>query len=68
MKLLITGTCRDIEKYWANTKKSLDIIFKSVEDYFCILVESNSSDNTLKCLNNCIPRPTLNKLQPLAPL
>jgi len=52
MKLLIAGTCRDIEKYWENTKKSLDIIFNSVEDYICVLVESNSSDNTLNCINN----------------
>jgi len=52
MKVIIAGAARDIEKYWENTKVSLDIIFKSVEDYFCIIVESNSSDNTLKCLNN----------------
>jgi len=52
MKLVIAGAARDIEKYWENTKVSLDIIFKSVEDYFCIIVESNSSDNTLKCLND----------------
>ena len=52
MKLLIAGTCRDIEQYWVNTKKSLDIIFNSVEDYICVIVESNSSDNTLNCLND----------------
>jgi hypothetical protein len=52
MKLLIAGTCRDIEQYWENTKKSLDIIFNSVEDYICVIVESNSSDNTLNCLND----------------
>lgn len=52
MKVIIAGAARDIEKYWANTKKSLDIIFKSVEDFLCIIVESNSSDNSLKCLNN----------------
>ena len=50
MKLLIAGTCRDIEKYWKNTEKSLDIIFNSVEDYICVIVESNSSDNTLECI------------------
>jgi hypothetical protein len=52
MKLLIAGTCRDIEQYWENTKKSLEIIFNSVEDYICVIVESNSSDNTLNCLND----------------
>jgi len=52
MKLLIAGTCRDIEKYWENTKKSLDIIFNSINDYICVIVESNSSDNTLNCLND----------------
>lgn len=52
MKVIVAGAARDIEKYWANTKKSLDIIFKSVEDYLCIIVESNSSDNSLQCLNN----------------
>jgi len=50
MKLLIAGTGRDIEKYWKNTMKSLDIIFNSVDDYVCVLVESNSSDNTLQCM------------------
>jgi hypothetical protein len=52
MKLLIAGTCRDIEKYWNNTKKSLDIIFNSVDDYICVIVESNSSDNTLKVIKD----------------
>jgi len=52
MKLLIAGTCRDIEQYWENTKKSLDIIFSSIDDYICVIVESNSSDNTLKCLKD----------------
>lgn len=50
MKLLIAGTGRDIEKYWENTKKSLDIIFSSIDDYRCVFVESNSSDNTLNCM------------------
>jgi co-chaperonin GroES (HSP10) len=50
MKLLIAGTCRDIEKYWKNTEKSLDIIFNSIEDYICVIVESNSSDNSLNCI------------------
>jgi len=52
MNLIIAGSARDIEKYWKNTKNSLDIIFKSVNNYICIIVESNSSDNTLKCLND----------------
>ena len=52
MKVIIAGAARDIAKYWENTKRSLDIIFKSVDDYLCIIVESNSSDNSLECLNN----------------
>jgi len=51
MNLLIAGTGRDIEKYWPNTIKSLDIIFSSVDDYRCVFVESNSSDNTLNSMN-----------------
>jgi hypothetical protein len=52
MNVIIAGAARDIEKYWENTKKSLDIIFKSVDNYLCIIVESNSTDNSLQCLNN----------------
>ena len=50
MNLLIAGTARDIEKYWPNTIKCLDIIFNSISDYRCVFVESNSSDNTLGCM------------------
>ena len=50
MNLLIAGTARDIEKYWPNTMKSLDIILNSIADYRCVFVESNSSDNTLKII------------------
>jgi hypothetical protein len=52
MNVIIAGAARDIEKYWENTKKSLDIIIKSVDNYLCIIVESNSTDNSLQCLNN----------------
>jgi hypothetical protein len=50
MNLLIAGTARDIEKYWQNTIKSLEIIINSIADYRCVFVESNSSDNTLNCM------------------
>lgn len=51
MKLLIAGTARDIEKYWHTTRQSLDAIFNSDSDYKCVIVESNSRDNTLSVLN-----------------
>jgi glycosyltransferase involved in cell wall biosynthesis len=51
MKLLIAGAARDIEKYWPTTQRSLDTIFNSISDYKCVIVESNSSDNTLSVLN-----------------
>jgi glycosyltransferase involved in cell wall biosynthesis len=51
MKLLIAGAARDIEKYWLTTQRSLDTIFNSVQEYKCVIVESNSSDNTLSVLN-----------------
>jgi glycosyltransferase involved in cell wall biosynthesis len=50
MKCLVAGTCRDIEKYWNNTQKCLSTIFDSLDDYKCVIVESNSSDNTLNLL------------------
>jgi hypothetical protein len=49
--MLILGLARNIESAWAATAKSLRIIFDAVPDYKCIIVESNSSDNTLKLLN-----------------
>lgn len=51
MRYLITGTAKDISSSWHNTKRSLKIIFDSFEDYECLIVESNSSDNTLELLN-----------------
>jgi len=48
--MLIVGIARDIENVWANTANSLQIIFDAVEDYHCIIVESNSKDNTLNLL------------------
>jgi len=48
--MLIVGTARNIEAAWPSTQRSLNIIFNSVESYHCIIIESNSSDNTLKLL------------------
>lgn len=45
--MIIVGCARDVEKYWANTEKTLEHIFSCVPNYTCIIVESNSSDNTL---------------------
>lgn len=48
--MLITGTARNIETYWTKTKIHLQKIFDSVDEYECVIVESNSNDNTLKLL------------------
>jgi hypothetical protein len=52
MKSIICGTARNIEKYWNDTLNSIDKIINSLEDYFFIIVESNSNDKTLDILNN----------------
>jgi len=49
--MLIIGLARDVESVWPATAKSLQIIFDAVPDYHCIIIESNSTDNTLKVLN-----------------
>lgn len=48
---LIAGTARDITKTWGRASKSLDIIFDAVGEYQCVVIESNSSDDTLAVLN-----------------
>jgi hypothetical protein len=48
--MIIVGCARDVAKYWANTEKTLEHIFSCVPDYTCIIVESNSSDNTLELI------------------
>jgi hypothetical protein len=50
VKCLIAGTARNIASVWKNTAKSLDRIFQSVDDYCCVITESNSQDGTLATL------------------
>lgn len=52
MKCLVAGTGRDISKSWFIASKSLQRIFDSLDDYHCVLVESNSSDNSLELLQD----------------
>jgi hypothetical protein len=50
MKLIIAGCVRNIEKQWSKSSSHLQTIFDSVDDYLCVIVESNSTDNSLKLL------------------
>jgi len=52
MKLLVAGTARNIISSWSSTSKSLQIIFDAVDDYKCVIVESNSTDGTLEALRS----------------
>lgn len=48
--LLIVGTARDISHYWDEVKTSLEKIISTIPDYNLIMVESNSSDDTVSLL------------------
>lgn len=48
--MIIVGCARDVAQNWANTEKTLEHIISCVSDYTCIIVESNSSDNTLELI------------------
>jgi hypothetical protein len=50
--MIIVGTAKNISKTWTETSKSLQKIFDSVENYICVIVESNSSDTSLLILKN----------------
>ncbi len=50
VKCLIAGTARNIASSWDSVKKSLQTIFHSVDEYRCVIVESNSNDATLPLL------------------
>ena len=52
MKVIICGCAKNIVNFWTNTSKNLQIIFDSLEDYKCIIIESNSTDNSLEVLND----------------
>ena len=51
-KIIICGCAKNIVDFWTNTSKNLQIIFDSLEDYKCIIIESNSTDNSLETLND----------------
>jgi glycosyltransferase involved in cell wall biosynthesis len=46
MKYLVAGTCRNILPYWKEVSTSLQKIFDSLYLYECVIVESNSEDDT----------------------
>jgi hypothetical protein len=46
MKYIVAGTCRNILQYWEEVSKSLQKIFDSLDSYDCVIVESNSQDDT----------------------
>lgn len=50
MRYLVAGTARNISKTWEHTKVSLSHIFKSLETYMCVIIESNSDDNSSEIL------------------
>lgn len=50
--MIIVGCASDVSQYWTNTGKTLEHIFSCVSDYICIIVESNSSDNTLTVIQD----------------
>ena len=50
MKCLVAGTGRNIAKTWIIARQSLQRIFDSLDDYKCVLVESNSDDTSLQLL------------------
>lgn len=50
MKYLIAGTARNISHSWERVKQSLFQLFQL--EYSCVIVESNSEDNTVQLLND----------------
>lgn len=52
MKFLVAGTCRNISSFWGTVQLSLEKIFSVLDSYDMVIVESNSSDNTLELLRN----------------
>ena len=52
MKFLVAGTARNIIKTWDIAKVSLSRIFETIENYTCVIVESNSDDTSLEVLQN----------------
>jgi hypothetical protein len=48
--MIIVGVARNVAGVWAKTANSLQKIFDAVENYKCVIVESNSSDATLPML------------------
>lgn len=51
MNLLIVGVARNIEHTWMNTQKCLATILDAVDDYQCVIIESNSTDQTSSILD-----------------
>jgi len=52
MKLLVAGVARNLEHVWYKTQQSLQYIFDAVDTYECIIIESNSQDNTSQILDS----------------
>lgn len=50
MKYIVAGTARNITKTWEIAKVSLSRIFEAIEEYTCVIIESNSDDTSLEVL------------------
>lgn len=50
-KMLITGCVKDVANTWKNTSIYVDKILNTYSDYFILIIESNSSDNTVNIIS-----------------
>ena len=60
-RVIITGTCRDLAKYLPKVMENIRMIGSFFEEYKCIFVESNSSDNTFELLEQLSPEGSIVK-------
>jgi glycosyltransferase involved in cell wall biosynthesis len=50
MRSIISGTARNIEHCWNSTQRSLESLISALDDYVIVIIESNSTDNTISLL------------------
>lgn len=51
-KVLICGTCKNVEPFLQNDFQNIEALGNHFEDYFAVISENNSSDNTPSILKN----------------